>query len=213
MKALLLILALVLVSPFAQADFLHWFASKAPLPDGNTLASLAGLDVDNDGRPALLEYALGSNLDLWDGPSATPRVVSGKLVLEFTRPKGLADISYIVQVSDTLTGGWQSGSAVALSSAADLGATERLVFTDARLPLSPRAFMRLAVMFSTDDSNDDGIFDAWQWQQYGSLLSSSTLLDSDGDGIPDLQDVAPRNSSIGRMSINISFPANGATLQ
>jgi len=110
----------------------------------------ATADPDDDGFPNLIEYALGNDpRAMSTGPVAELRDDSGgveRLALVFTRPAGLSDIQYIVEVNDHPgADGWQAttDADVTFDEATN---TETVVAWDT-VPAAdvPRRFIRLRV--------------------------------------------------------------------
>jgi hypothetical protein len=107
-------------------------------------------DSDGDGRPNLLEYALGSNPSIADGAPAVGGMLDSAngrhCTLTFTRPLGLTDVTYAVEVSDDLQTWSRDTSQVSLAQSSPSGANETVTYkTTAPLPASGRRFLRLAV--------------------------------------------------------------------
>ena len=99
----------------------------------------------NDGIPNLTKYALGMSAKV-PGTAGLPvtsqTTISGKqyLTLTFTKPIGLTDITYNVQVSGDLKS-WQTGAV-----RVDNGTTNTAVYRDTTaIGNAPRRFMRLNV--------------------------------------------------------------------
>lgn len=72
-------------------------------------------DFDQDGIPNLVEYALGTspiNSSDSNHPAPSITTIGGQRYLTLTihRPGGTSGISYVVEVSSMLTGGWMSGA-------------------------------------------------------------------------------------------------------
>ncbi len=62
------------------------------------------------------------------------------------------------------------------------------------------------------DSDGDGMPDGYELANGLNPLVDDTLLDFDGDLIPNREDARPSDINIGRLTISISTPANGGTL-
>jgi Bacterial Ig domain len=86
------------------------FSTTANSGDGADLN-----DFDFDGRVNLMEYALGSlpkNPTITNVPAIATETFSGQsyLTMTITKPSGIQGITYVVEVSNSLTG-WSSGPA------------------------------------------------------------------------------------------------------
>lgn len=128
---------------------------------GNSQNSGAGaddVDPDGDGLDNLLEYALGGDPQLSDSVSLLPRLtinMDGRAEFHFTRDPSKTDVSYIMQVSDSLQfGSWadiaSSTEGSVTSSNGDYGVSEsggaeiNVTFTESEeVPMS--RFFRLRV--------------------------------------------------------------------
>lgn len=91
-----------------QGEFGEWLLETT----GDNTNSKASEDLDGDGRPNLLEYALGSDPNLEDNEESGPSLSLGEnqLSLTFVRRKQSADpaIQFRLQMSHTLeSGSWQ----------------------------------------------------------------------------------------------------------
>lgn len=80
-------------------------------------------------------------------------------------------------------------------------------------------FLEILNGFSPDDPNDvledtdgDGMPDAYEVFNYLNPNVVDGDLDRDGDSIPNREDARPNDSAIGRLSISIASPINGAIL-
>jgi hypothetical protein len=62
------------------------------------------------------------------------------------------------------------------------------------------------------DSDKDGMPDGYEVANGLNPLIDDTLLDFDGDLIPNREDARPNNASIGRLAVSISSPTQGSTL-
>ncbi len=62
------------------------------------------------------------------------------------------------------------------------------------------------------DSDGDGMPDGYEIANGLNPLVDDTLLDFDGDLIPNREDARPNDINIGRLTISISTPTNGATI-
>ena len=104
-------------------------------------------DPDGDGRPNLIERALGSHPKGADSSVGTPSAATmgGRLTLGY-RPVDPV-LSYVPEVADDLAGPWLSGNDhIEILPGADAGmsvASDRILIRDA-----PRRFMRLKVIDS-----------------------------------------------------------------
>lgn len=106
-------------------------------------------DFDNDGIPNLVEYALGTSPK--DPSSAAPPIsdlttTGGDqyLSLSITKPQGVTGVTYRVEVSSSLTGGWSSAEDSVVIITDD---TNTLTVRD-KTPVSPgqpQRFIRLRV--------------------------------------------------------------------
>lgn len=106
----------------AEGTVLAWLAERFSVAD-RLRSDRVGLlaDPDADGQPNLLEYALGRNPLMADGPgTAAGRLASPDGVfptLTYTRPIGLTDVTYTVETSTDLSNWSHSpGDVVAISS-------------------------------------------------------------------------------------------------
>ena len=141
--------------PPGQA-FLNWTVSEGIPFDQSSL----GLDPDKDGIPNLLEFAYGlppMEPDTTALPACRFVAEGGQSYLYFTYRRRIGgtgttgvnytvdDITYTVEVSQTLSGNWNSGSGLfEVVSVEAYGAGHQVVTL--RLPLSGNpAFMRLSV--------------------------------------------------------------------
>ena len=106
-------------------------------------------DPDGDGRPNLLEYALGSEpLSADSGPPVTVAAepTTGRLTFTFTRINDPA-LTYTVLAADDPAGPWSgNGAELVFSSTGSANLDGPVTVTDS-VPLAghPRRFMRLAV--------------------------------------------------------------------
>lgn len=62
------------------------------------------------------------------------------------------------------------------------------------------------------DSDEDGMSDAYEIANGLNPIVDDTLLDFDGDLIPNREDTRPNDINFGRLTINISTPTDGATI-
>lgn len=108
----------VLSNPFSLTvtqSFAAW-AQSYGLVGG---AADADADPDGDGRPNLLEYALGTLPDRGgDGPVLESSFTDGHLIVRFKRPRTVVGVNYEVQVSTNLSGWSSIGAPVVESSTA-----------------------------------------------------------------------------------------------
>lgn len=106
-------------------------------------------DFDRDGLPNLLEYALGTSpRDAASANLPEPSFVTiagaRYLTLSISRPPGVSGINYIVELSSTLDGSWQSGggaTTVMTNSATHLTVRDNQPIG----PALPKRFIRLRV--------------------------------------------------------------------
>jgi hypothetical protein len=138
-------------APAADGTVFAWISSHFSVADRLSTAK-AGLlaDPDGDGRPNLLEYALGSDPLTGDAPGTGGGTVNrpdGRHgALNFTRPIGLTDVSYAVEVSEDLLSWSRDPAQVALDQTVVNGARETLTYiTTGPLPATGRRFLRLVV--------------------------------------------------------------------
>ncbi|MEY4489358.1 MAG: hypothetical protein RIQ79_1866 [Verrucomicrobiota bacterium] len=138
-------------APAADGTVLSWIALRFTPADRLNPAKAALLaDPDGDGRPNLLEYALGSNPQAGDGPPTTGGTLNradGKHgALTFTRPLGLTDVTYAVEASDDLLTWSRDAAKVSLAGSVIAGAMETVTFmTTDPLPATGRRFLRLVI--------------------------------------------------------------------
>jgi len=101
-------------------------------------------DPDGDGYANLLEYALGLDPTVPDAVATPLTLQSTQLVLTYTRPAEVLDVSYAVEWSDTLLPGAWTGAGVVQRIVADDG-TRRII--QATLPRgnASQRFVRLRV--------------------------------------------------------------------
>ena len=138
-------------APAADGTALSWIASHfTPAELLNPAKSALLSDSDGDGRSNLLEYALGSNPGAVDNAPATGGMLDlpdGRhCALTYTRPVGLTDVAYAVEVSDDLQTWSRDTSQVTLAQSSLSGATETVTYmTTATLSATGRRFLRLAV--------------------------------------------------------------------
>jgi len=80
---------------------------------GNDLVAFAEADNGQTGIPNFVRYAFGLDPDDPAGSTGQPvfTMRDGRLVVSFRRPAAVADVEYIVEVSDDLEN-WSAGSAV-----------------------------------------------------------------------------------------------------
>jgi len=143
----------VAVRHFASAAQTGYAAWRADHFNASELADAAvsgdAADPDGDGRPNLLEYALGTlPRDAGDGSLNTPSlaVAADRLALAYVRPADRSDLVYSVEWSSDLAT-WHA-DASHLDAAVETSASGgTLVSVAARLALSeqPRQFLRLRV--------------------------------------------------------------------
>ena len=121
---------------------LNHFASSS-----NSGPGADGSDPDDDGLVNLVEYALGLDPNTPDPNPLSFTLVAGHLNIVYKRPHPTPpDVSYIAEVSDTLTPAvWNSGPAFTSQSVVDNGnGTETVTVTDRTLTTSsPAHFLRL----------------------------------------------------------------------
>jgi hypothetical protein len=138
-------------APAADGTAFSWIASHfTPAQRLDSAKSALLSDSDGDGRPNLLEYALGSNPSIADGAPAVGGMLDSAngrhCTLTFTRPLGLTDVTYAVEVSEDLQTWSRDTSQVSLAQSSLSGANETVTYkTTAPLPASGRRFLRLAV--------------------------------------------------------------------
>lgn len=132
----------------AGTTFDNWVAANFPgVTDPNTVGPNA--DPEQDGVVNFVEFAFGLN------PNATdpaPRPLQGSLnpvdpsqrILEFTRPKGLSGVAYVLQASGDLLG-WTPLTVT--PQVTDLGnGSEKLTYSDSTpMGASASRFLRLTV--------------------------------------------------------------------
>jgi hypothetical protein len=118
-------------------DFDNWVDSR--FSPGQQLAGEAGetADPDADGLTNLAEYALGTEPYAFTPPMSATLDGNG-LTLVFTRPAGLADVTYTAETSDTL-GIWTSVPLEVIAT----GQTETVRARDPLTTGPPRKFIRL----------------------------------------------------------------------
>ncbi len=121
---------------------------------------------------------------------------------------GQAGKSYFIQQTDDLLTSWHYLPVVGtgLDDILALGFTA---------PNSSKLFLRLEYMTYdpyTYDSDGDGMPDAYEILNYLDHKVANGTLDFDGDGVPNREDARPANPSVGRLSISITAPGNGASL-
>ncbi len=104
-------------------------------------------DPDGDGYMNLLEYALVMEPKVASSAGLpSPQIENGYLTLTYTRPLGTVDVSYVTEVSGSVTGVWNSGSAYIHSSSVITNGT--LIVKDRdRTPVNSltNRFMRLRI--------------------------------------------------------------------
>jgi hypothetical protein len=113
------------------------YLPSPPSPSGTANSALVGpgADPDGDGLNNAGEYAYCRNPRLSDNDGlATPGLLTigadTFLTATFTRRRQALDVTYTVEVSDTLTGGWTQAT-TQVGSAVDLGnGAEQVVYRD-----------------------------------------------------------------------------------
>ena len=148
-------------------------------------------DPDHDGKTNYLEYALGTEpkiADAGDQPIGSLDA-DGLLRLGFPRRKNAPGTVLLPQVSTDFIR-WRSGPVYfdELGAAPLTADLEAVLLREAAPALaSPRRFIRLYV---ADDTNGNGIPDAWELAAGLSLTDPDAIhRDSDGDGVPDGQEL------------------------
>ncbi len=147
----------VAVRHFAAAAPTGYAAWRAIYFTSSELAAAAvasdAADPDGDGRPNLLEYALGTSpRDASDGGVNTPELTfaDGRLALAYVRPANRADVVYAVEWSADLVS-WSADSArLELPVETPLAEGTRVaVAARAALSAEPRQFLRLVATLAT----------------------------------------------------------------
>ncbi len=137
------VLATTPLSPIEQ-----WRLANFGSPD-NTGNAADTADPDHDGLINILEYAFNTNPNLTNPSPVSFAVVSGHLVLTFTRTHPPpADITYLFDVTDHLAAGpWQSGPAFTTLAVTDNhDGTETVTVTDnATVPLATPHYLRVRI--------------------------------------------------------------------
>ena len=121
---------------------------------------------------------------------------------------GRAGKSYFVQQTDDLLTSWIY-LPVVLSGADDV------LSLGFNAPNSDSLFLRLDVLSydpHATDSDGDGMPDAYEVLNYLNHKLNDGLLDLDGDSIPNREDARPHDAAIGRMTISITTPLDGAVI-
>ena len=63
------------------------------------------------------------------------------------------------------------------------------------------------------DTDGDGMPDAWEMLNDLDPRLDDAVADLDSDGIPNREDARPNEQSVGRLTITITTPGNGAVVQ
>lgn len=138
-------------APAADGTALAWLAARfSPAERQNPDRGGLLADPDADGQPNLLEYALGRAPLGPDGPATTvgrlPLADGVYPTLTYTRPRGLTDVSYAVEVSSDLSTWSRAPSDVVLVAQTTSDTQETLTYRSARpVALGSPCFLRLVI--------------------------------------------------------------------
>ncbi len=130
--------------PAASGTVLGWLASEL------TADERRDGDIDDDGRPNLLEYALGSDPRVADpSPPATSAFAphpdgTPRLAFTFTRSKSVAGLSTAIETSTDLQNWHHDPTAFELLSSTDHGDTETVTYRTVAAP-ADRLFLRVSL--------------------------------------------------------------------
>lgn len=142
-----------LATPRAAGTYFEWLGARfAATERGDALVGAAASDPDGDGLSNLLEYALGLDPRVKQGPDAAPDAgvveIGGqrRLSLAYERPAGggRTDVEYRVEISRDLVA-WSSGDAETTTETTTLPDGRERVTTTSTAAIEPRLFMRLNV--------------------------------------------------------------------
>ncbi len=135
----------LVIEPEVVENFNSWAAEAGLLG----LAASIDADVDGDGLPNLMEYALGTSPAQRSNPVQTSVVPDGaatpveRLTLNFRRPLNLTDVTYHVMVTGDLKT-WQEVTDITTTLDAG-GTSETVTARDSTAATAGRRFMRLEV--------------------------------------------------------------------
>lgn len=149
-------------------------------------------DPQGDGCVNLLKYAFALRPDRRPFPWL-PHIVSeaGHLTLSYHRPIIVSDLSYAVEVTDSIGGPWLTGpeyiEQVSVTNNYDW--TETVKVRDREIATDHlQRFIRLRVTRTNRDTDGDGLDDDEELRYFGNLLQTAAG-DFDGDGISNLDEI------------------------
>jgi hypothetical protein len=120
------------------------YFSGSELADPNISGDTA--DPDGDGIPNLLEYALNGNPRVANASiRPQPSILADHLTLNYTRRKAATDVTYDLQVSSELTGGWTPAGIVEQVLLDDGGLQTVRASDPAWVSANARRFLKLNV--------------------------------------------------------------------
>ncbi len=121
---------------------------------------------------------------------------------------GRAGKSYFIQQTDDLLTSWIYFPVVVTGA-------ENIIKMGLSTQNIDKLFLRLDVLSydpTITDSDGDGMADAYEVLNFLNHKANDGLLDLDGDGVPNREDARPHEASIGRMTITITTPLDGAVI-
>jgi hypothetical protein len=120
------------------------YFSASELADPNISGDTA--DPDGDGIPNLLEYALNGNPKVANASiRPQPSILADHLTLNYTRRKAATDVTYELQASSELTGGWTPAGMVEQVLLDDGGLQTVRASDPAWVSANARRFLKLKV--------------------------------------------------------------------
>ncbi len=133
------------------STFAEWQARKfSPGQLADPAYSGETADPDHDGMPNLLEYACYHEPRIPDFiPIPKGFVTNGVLAMSFPRNRAATDLTFVPEVSETLTGPWQSGSAAIIETTEDpnpASPTFNVLARDQTATNAPARFGRVKVI-------------------------------------------------------------------
>lgn len=179
-------------------------------------------DPDGDGASNKEEESAGTdpldNTTYQIGSGIEPGLLSGATTQVTTVLPiywwGIRGKYYLISVkSDLLAPAWQDALAVDGSILAFTGNGAEIAYNidlEANFQGSDKGFARITPydLFTFNTTLTD-----WEFLHFTEEQTVSGGNDSDGDSINDNEDAAPFDASVGRLSVAITFPIQGSTVQ